>query len=160
MVKLESLSWPVLLLVALCVLGSPGAVESQVSYTYTTGIPTPCVNTIVRYFVPNMASPTMQVAITKYLDTNRTCTWLMSNNADLCNPGMLAGSVNTGMLVASAFGTNITMMPSCQWRCQPTTVCGTSITTSGLSDGLPVELMDFGFEDEEAPETGGEGKDP
>ncbi len=143
------LSRPFLLILAACGLGNPQAVSAQETNTYTTGIPTPCVNTIVRYFNPNMAAPA-QVAITKYLDTTRTCTWQMSNNADLCNPGSLAGATSTSRLIASAFGANITLMPSCQWNCAG---CGT-INTNGATDGLPVELMDFYIEESGEPADG------
>ena len=137
--------WPVLLILAASGLVNTQAVRSQETVTImepTTSIPTVCINTIVRYFDPNMTSPTAQVAITKYLDASRICTWQMSNNADLCNPGMLVGATNTDRLIASAFGANISMMPSCQWNCAG---CG-AITTDGSTDGLPVELMEFSVE--------------
>ncbi len=142
MVKLESLVSLLLAILVVGWLGSPVALEAQTSYTQmnTTNA---CIGTTFKLFNPNMTSPTVQVIVAKILTATRLCNTVTMSNA-FCNPGSVAA--NTMTLYASAMGTQITMMPSCQWACGG---CSNIITNSTV-DSLPVELMGFDIE-EEAP---------
>lgn len=130
-------------------LSAPGALFAQTMVTImepTTSIPSACVMTIMRTGIPNTMSPTSYINIEKTLDMSRVCTWQSSTGmaGGICNPGMAAGATNTGMLIASAIGTDLSMNPGCVWQCAG---CG-MITTTAAKDGLPVELMDFSIQDE------------
>ncbi len=139
LVKNRSLVGFALVMVIIGSLVSPVALQSQTSYTQpnTTNV---CVAATLKYFNPNMTSPTVVAVIAKFLTAPRVCSSVAMNNA-FCNPGVAA---LTSTLAATAIGSQITMMPSCQWACAG---CP-NVTTSG-GDGLPVELMGFGFEDDE-----------
>ncbi len=106
-----------------------------------------CISFTYKLWSPNMAAPTF-IIIDRRVTFNpvAVCTTAAMNNAS-CNrdPG------TPMLLVASASSTQISNAPSCSWNCGG---CGT-IVTDGPTVGLPVELMDFGFEheDEEPPST-------
>ncbi len=155
--KLKSLSWPVLMLVAACWLGSPVAVSSQDSTTYTAGpFTNACIMSIYKYWKPNRTNPSQTVYIAKRLDMARACSTLVPGMNAFCNPGSLAPHpTNTMVLAGSAFNSDITMNPTCSWTC---TGCG-AIPISAASDGLPVELMDFSVEDDVAAVGGEEAGD-
>ncbi len=151
MTALKVLSRPALLLAALATMGGlarTGVSEAQVmTTTITTGITTACVVSIVKVGFPDLTSPTSYVYIDKFLDMTRSCSFVTSNNAALCNPGV---TLPTNRLIASVTGPNINMNPSCSWSC---TGCG-AIVTNAADDGLPVELMDFGVDDADAAASG------
>ena len=120
-------------------LVSPLNLRSQTSYTQPNTTHA-CIANTLKIFSPNMTSPTVAVVVAKFLTGLRVCNTVAMNNA-FCNPGSAAP---TFTLAASAMGTQITMMPSCQWAC---TGCA-NVTTTSSGDGLPVELMGFGIEEE------------
>ncbi len=143
MVKKRSLVGFVLVMLVIGSLVSPGALQSQSMYTIpnTTNA---CLAATYKLFSPNMTAPAT-VVIAKFLTMARTCNTVTMNNA-FCNPGAPALTLT---LYAGAMGTQVTMSPSCQWAC--TGGCP-NVTTDGGVDGLPVELMGFGFEEDEPSE--------
>ena len=111
---------------------------------FTTTIPNTtnaCINSTFKSYTPNVTSP-IAILIDRRVtfDPLVGCLTAVANNASCSRDG---GSM---LLVAAVSGTQITNSPSCSWDCGAAG-CGT-IVTDGNS-GLPVELMGFGFEDEE-----------
>lgn len=79
----------------------------------------------------------MTILVTKSLSASAVCTLTGGMNIVGCVP---SGAATTSVLMAGA--TTGAATPSCAWTC----ACG-AVVIDG-SDGLPVELMDFGIEDE------------
>jgi len=75
----------------------------------------------------------------KKLTQTGKCAFTMSNNAIICDPLLVQGSLYTRTLSALASGMAIS--PSCAWTCSCAGVGG--IITINGSDGLPVELLEF-----------------
>lgn len=124
-----SLAASVLMIAVLCSLTSaaPGSSQTTVVDNSPT---TPCVTSIVKFYFPSGPPATFH-AVVKYLTGPKTCTTAVSNSAScLTNPSDLAAEATSAQLMGN---------PSCQWNCVG---CGT-ITTNAMTDGLPVELMDF-----------------
>lgn len=117
----------------------PQDVKAQITMSTITNPPTACVGSVMNYFVPSKTMPTATVGILKVLTVSRVCGTVTTNSA-FCNPGFPA---NTMILGASAMGAQISMSPSCSWACAG---CA-NISTDG-SDDLPIELMDFGIDEE------------
>ncbi len=121
------------------VLFAPAPVDSQCAVTNTT---------------PGFTSPSF-IQIYKTLSMAGDCVTTMSN-AFGCGRAPAASMAT--MLIASALPMS-TMNPYCNWVCD----CGAGYTAESIStgpaDGLPVELMDFSIDDEDATgslDTGGE----
>ncbi len=84
---------------------------------------------------------TMTFEVTKTLSAMYVCSSVFAQmNAVNCSPS--SGGANTTYLTAEAM--TATTNPQCVWTC----ACGMVAIDGG--DGLPVELMDFGFEYEES----------
>ncbi len=157
MARFDSARWTALILMVVCCLASSGPVEAAgccPSQTTCTTNPNPstctvtapanaCLNSSKKGFFPSYMNPTATVYIFKYMAANQNCDLAAPANNAFCNPSSLQ---NVSRVDASALGTQLTNNPSCSWSCAG--ACG-SIVTSAAADGLPVELMDFGFEDEE-----------
>ncbi len=130
MANSRSRFWLVPLAVLICVLVGAQTLESQCPVTSTT---------------TDMPG-TMITIVSKYLSLPYLCTSIPAQmNAVDCNPGV-AGFVTT---LLTAERVTATMMAKCAWTC-----AGCGMVTIDGSDGLPVELMNFGFEDEEVGDTG------
>ena len=137
--RLKALSVPIFLVLLVCGVWHPGPVRAQTSTVTINPAPTACLNSIVKYYVPNMTTP-MTIAIFKRLSvTMQVCNTTMMNSA-FCNPGVAAATNTLAASVFTMFG-QIGMNPSCAWNC--TGACGNTISTTGSQDGLPVELLDF-----------------
>ncbi len=118
--------FPVLMLV--CLLASPVGVRSQCVVTNTTSTA----------FLPTLG-------VTKTLSAATPCV-STGNNAFSCFPNT---SVMTVSMLNAVIITTATTMAFCNWDCGCDAGTPPDVTIDG-SDGLPVELMDFGFEDEES----------
>lgn len=127
-----SLSWLGLIVIMVCLLAQPAGVLAQCMVSNTT------VSDSVA-----MGSPYTEVM--KTLNGTYLCNRVMSSMVSLCAPG---AAMNRMTLTASAPAG--TTNPSCEFYCTGGAAC-VSIVIDG-SDGLPVELMDFGFEDEQSVE--------
>ena len=93
------------------------------------------------------------IVVSKTLDASHSCQLTMSMNVLFCFPQ--ATAMLTNRLVATA-QTGGGPNPSCGWVCNCPT--GTvQVTIDGITDGLPVELMDFGVVED--PESENSDKD-
>ncbi len=116
--------WPLLVLIVASLVLQPARMEAGCPVTFTSNQMIGNAYTILKFLAFTTCTRTMNMAMT-------------------CSPtGPIA---TTGLLARATTGTIATMSVSCGWTCG----CG-GVTTDGASDGLPVELMDFGFEDEES----------
>ena len=125
----KSRFWLVPALVLACLLVQPVGVASQCMVMST---PT------------GTLSAGMIITALKVLSTAANCSLTMTMAAS-CNP--VGPSVTASLFASAHTSTTATMSVSCGWNCG----CG-AVTIDG-TDGLPVELMDFGIEDEETPDN-------
>ena len=130
--------WLAAILVLAAVLAQPAAVEAQ------------CMVAGAMVGTYTSMGTTTKTYVLKYLNGTYNCSLTNMMNVDDCNA---SPSANTMTLSAVAF--NAATNPSCAWNC--TGGCGT--VTIGISDGLPVELMEFSVEDETARDAEGAGQD-
>lgn len=121
-----------LILVLTGLLAVSGRVESQCMVA-TTGMNT----------FPNPTTPTL-IIVTKTLSAPYACRTTMMN-ASFCFPS--AVTATTSQLVASALA--VTANPSCAWSCMGCAGSAPHVTID-VSDGLPVELLDFSVGDDES----------
>ncbi len=79
------------------------------------------------------------------------CRLNASMNVGFCFPSNMA-SISNSITELSATASLGTTDVSCSWRCYCNTTMTMSFTAFDIDggDGLPVELMDFGFEDDES----------
>ncbi len=122
------------------VLGPFGAATAQ-DVSTVTNTTNACIDSTYKLFSPNMAFPTL-ILIDRRVTFNPTaqCTAGIANSAACArDPG------SPMLLIASASSNQIPNNPQCSWNCGP---CGTIITDGNI--GLPVELMEFSVESEEA----------
>jgi hypothetical protein len=127
--------------------------------TYVVNTTNACINGTYKLYSPNVTAPTL-VLIDRRVNFDPTpplslggCTTAASNNAGCgrdAGPPFMQLSATASLPAAGPF---------CSWNCG---ACGMIVTDDG--DGLPVELMGFGFEEEAAGEDdvkngGGGGED-
>ena len=140
----RNVTLPVLLAFAQMVAlagGAPAQTGEMATYANTTNA---CIDSTYKFWTPDMANPTLIIIDRRVTFNPMTLCTTAGMNSAFCNrdPG------TPMLLVASAFSTQFPNSPFCSWNCG---ACGT-IVTDGPNQGLPVELMGFGFEDEEPAE--------
>ncbi len=117
------------ILVLICVLAAPAVLESQCAVSTT---------------IVNSSPPTIQIF--KILSNSYSC-GTTAMNASFCSP---TAATFGNFLQATAM--TATVAPFCNWSCAGCPGAAPHVAINSVSDGLPVELMDFGFEDEASAE--------
>lgn len=133
-----------LTLVVLTVVLAPARTARAQDMSTVANTTNACINSTYRSFSPNATSPT-------FILIDRRVTF--DPVANCVTAGMMSAFCSRDggtpmLLIAQASSAQFANSPYCRWNCG---ACGI-IETDG-SIGLPVELMDFGVDDEVAGES-------